>query len=133
MIIKISILLVIVEFESRGDRLNFYSSLYIPARQCPPVAYRVTFPRAYGRSKARPSEAISGSKLNSQLSKVIFPHFARKLKIAATFYRLHEYNKLNLQWNKRNAIYFTVEFHAGTRRNSLDFNNSGGRITLLMS
>ena len=63
--------------------------------------------------RPRQGQAISGSKLNSQVNKVIFPHFARKLIIAATFYQLHEYNKLNLQWNKRNAIYFTVEFHAG--------------------
>ena len=63
--------------------------------------------------RPRQGKAISGSKLNSQVNKVNFPHFARKLIIAATFYQLHEYNKLNLQWNKRNAIYFTVEFHAG--------------------
>ena len=108
--------------------IAFFTSHRSPLSERLEQANCDTFPRAYGRDKA-----ISGSKLNSQVNKVIFPHFARKLITAATFYQLHEYNKLNLQWNKRNAIYFTVEFHAGTRRNSLDFNNSGGRITLLMS
>ena len=38
---------------------------------------------------------------------------------------MHEYNKLNMHWNKRNAIYFTVEYHAVTRRNLPNFKYSG--------
>ena len=63
----------------------------------------------------------------SRVNKVPFPHFARKFIIAAvsSVNYVHEYNKLNIHWNKRNAIYFTVEYHAVTRRNSPNFKYSG--------
>ena len=109
------------------SRLPSPSSLYkLPnaVRRCAPVAYHDNvllspFPEL-GRDKTVP-----GSKLNSRVNKVTFPHFCQKFIIAAI---LH--NKLNLQWNKRNAIYFTIEFHAVTRRNSLDFKYSGKRYVL---